>query len=245
MRGGVHRMRTLGILLAWLGPLVAAPASAEVVKLAPSQDTTLYSEDGNRSNGAGEFVFSGATSRSDVRRALLAFDIAKHVPAGSTIRSVILSLHVSQSPGLAKGPARAQPFVLRRLTASWGEGASNAGPPGGFGATAAPDDATWTDRFWKARAWATPGGDFDPAVVATTVVPVTGDAFVTLGSTAAMVANVQGWLDAPVTNFGWILIGSETAERTARRFDSRENRNEAYRPMLTIEFVPRAGGASR
>jgi hypothetical protein len=235
----------LAISLVWLGCLTTVPARADVVKLAPSGDNTLYSESGELSNGAGEFVFAGRTSLSNIRRALLAFDIAKHIPAGSTIRSVTLSLHVSQSPGRAGGPTLPQSFVLHRLTVSWGEGTSNPGPPGGFGAAATLDDATWTYRFWRASPWGTPGGDFDPAESAIALVPVTDDAPVTFGATAAMVANVQGWLDEPATNFGWILIGNEGAERTARRFDSRENRNEAYRPVLTIEFVPPACGASR
>lgn len=221
--------------------VVPAPALADVVRLAPSQDNTIYSESGALSNGAAEFVLSGRTNLSFSRRALLAFDVARHVPPGSTIERVTLILHVSQSPP----SAWPTPFVLHRVTAAWGEGTSDSGPPGGLGAAASTDDATWTHRLWSTAAWATPGGDFAEARSAVLVIPVTDDDFMTWSSTAAMVADVQHWLDEPASAFGWILIGDETADGTARRFDSRESRHANYRPVLTIEFVPPGGRPSR
>jgi len=233
-------MRLTVLLL--LGALVApASALADVVSLAPSQDGTIHSEDGALSNGVGEFVFSGRTGLSFNRRALLAFDVARHLPPGSKITQVTLTLHVSQNPSAAQP----EPFVLHRVRAAWGEGTSNAGQPGGFGTAATPNDATWTHRLWDTAVWATPGGDFAGAASAVAVVPVTDDGVVTWGSTAALVADVQEWLDRPASDFGWILIGNETANRTARRFDSRESRHPHYRPVLTIEFVPPAGKTSR
>ena len=50
-----------------------------------------------------------------------------------------------------------------------------------------------------------------------------------------MVADVQAWLDNPASNFGWLMLGDETAIATAKRFDTRES---ASPPMLTIEFTP-------
>ena len=44
------------------------------------------------------------------------------------------------------------------------------------------------------------------------------------------------WLDNPASNFGWLVLGDETAVATAKRFDTRES---ASPPMLTIEFTPR------
>jgi hypothetical protein len=230
--------------------LLTAQVEAGVVSFTPSHDNTLYSENGDLSNGAGAFTFSGRTALSSNRRTLLAFDVAKHVPPGSTITSATLTLHVSQSPGLtqpdpSKPSALPEPFVLHRVTAAWGEGTSNAGPPGGFGAPATIHDSTWTFRFWNADAWRTPGGDFNAGGSASVVIPVTSDAFVAWGSTAAMVADVQDWLDNPATNFGWVLIGNETADKTARRFDSRESPTTAHRPVLTIDFIPPIGGPSR
>ena len=56
-----------------------------------------------------------------------------------------------------------------------------------------------------------------------------------------MIADVQAWLDSPGSNFGWIMIGDESTDTTARQFPSREFGNASFRPMLTIEFT---GGAA-
>ena len=52
-----------------------------------------------------------------------------------------------------------------------------------------------------------------------------------------MVADVQGWLDDASTNFGWIIIGNESTNKTTKRFDSRENPSEGNRPTLAIEYT--------
>jgi hypothetical protein len=211
---------------------ISAPtARADQVVLAPAKDSSLFSYDGDRSNGIGEYLFSGRTdSTFGLRRALIAFDIAGNVPAGSTIDGVSLQLHCSMSaPG--SGP---RTHVLRRVLSDWGEAGSDAGDPGGFGASAMPGDATWTHRFWNTTPWTTLGGDFigDSATAS-----IDGVGFYTWSS-ATMTSNVQSWLDSPVGNFGWILIGDETAIQTAKRIDSRENVLPANRPMLTVDFTP-------
>jgi hypothetical protein len=43
-------------------------------------------------------------------------------------------------------------------------------------------------------------------------------------------------LDAPSSNFGWILIGDEAAGQTARRFDSRDNANPPDWPSLVVTY---------
>jgi hypothetical protein len=52
-----------------------------------------------------------------------------------------------------------------------------------------------------------------------------------------MVADVQAWLDAPSTNFGWIVSGDESASNTSKRFDSRQNATSANRPSLQITYT--------
>ena len=49
-----------------------------------------------------------------------------------------------------------------------------------------------------------------------------------------MIADVQSWLDNPATNFGWLVLGDESASATAKRFDTRES---ASPPVLTIEYT--------
>lgn len=58
----------------------------------------------------------------------------------------------------------------------------------------------------------------------------------TWSSTSALVADIQNWLDNPDSNFGWLVLGDETGNRTTKRLDSRENESEENRPVLTIKY---------
>ena len=189
-----------------------------MVTLGSSKDNTLYeSLAGNLSNGAGNHFFAGKTGQNAgflIRRGVIAFDIAGNIPAGSTINDVTLTLRMS------KTSSGAQTFGLHRLLADWGEGTSHASHPEGGGALATPGDATWVHRFFNTINWATLGGDFSPASSAS--VPVDAIGNYTWGSTAAMVSDVQSWLDDPATNFGWLLKGNEAANQTTKRFDTKE-----------------------
>ncbi|MBL8746907.1 MAG: hypothetical protein JNK58_11190, partial [Phycisphaerae bacterium] len=49
---------------------------------------------------------------------------------------------------------------------------------------------------------------------------------------------VQSWVVDPGSNFGWLILGNESAPSTAKRFDSRENDDPAFRPVLTVTFIP-------
>jgi MYXO-CTERM domain-containing protein len=53
---------------------------------------------------------------------------------------------------------------------------------------------------------------------------------------------VQGWLDAPGTNFGWLVQGDEVTVGSAKRFDSRENSTVGFRPALEITYTVPAPG---
>src|SRR5882724_13074379 len=109
----------VALVLALTGSLAAATVVAGVVRLVPTQDTTIYSESGDLGNGAGEFVFSGRTSLSSSRRALLGFDVAGNVPAGATIKSATLTLHVSQSPGASQPPPSAAAKTREKPQKPW------------------------------------------------------------------------------------------------------------------------------
>jgi hypothetical protein len=51
-----------------------------------------------------------------------------------------------------------------------------------------------------------------------------------------MVADVQSWIQQSANNFGWILIGDESAPRTAKRFDSRTHGTVQARPSLRLFY---------
>lgn len=216
----------MAIAAAW-----SATARAEYVEVRPARDATLIeSPTGDLANGSGTAIFAGrvASSSQSLRRAVIAFDIAAAAPAGSTITSARLRLNLS---GTSAGPV---PIAIHRLRASWGEGASFA--LGGGGAASGPGDATWRHRFYDDRYWATPGGDFDPAPRASVIVDQ--PARYLWGSTPALVADVQEWLDLPDRNVGWILVGDESRSQTVKRFDSREVDDAALQPVLEITFLP-------
>jgi hypothetical protein len=125
-------------------------------------------------------------------------------------------------------------FDLHRVTSNWGQGMSNADGQEGGGAPSTTNDATWIHTFYPGSFWTTAGGDFSATVSASA--SVGGNGAYTWGSTAQMVADVQGWLNNPATNYGWLLKGPEGV-RSAKRFNSREHTNAATRPALVIQFV--------
>ncbi len=207
-------------------------AFADSVSLGAARDNTLYeSADGVNSNGSGPNFFAGRVfmPEDSIRRGLIAFDLSE-IPAGSTITAVTLTLNMNMT---INGD---QPVGLHRALADWGEAGSVAQGGGGGGANAQPGDATWTNTFWPNQFWTVNGGDFDPSASDTQMVNATGA--YTWGSTEQMVADVQSWLDAPESNFGWLVLGNESTFPTSKRFASRENSDPLKRPALTIEFRP-------
>jgi len=109
----------LAAALCGIGPSLA---SATSININPSKDNTLYqfvSLDGDRSNGVGVHFFAGETAEAELRRGVLAFDIAGSIPAGSTIISVSLSMNMSRAAS-----STARTVELHKLLADWGEGTS-------------------------------------------------------------------------------------------------------------------------
>ncbi len=212
----------------------ASAAMADQVILGSAQDNTLYeSRDGLLSNGAGEWMFAGRTEALGgglIRRAVIAFDVAEAIPPGSTITRVELTLNMSRS---ITGPAD---IFLHRVLNAWGEGKSDAPGQEGGGAPAERNDATWKHTHFDTGVWDGLGGDFIDLVSA--VESVAGLGFYTWESTPELVADVQGWVDNPGTDFGWLLFGDEDFLGSAKRFDTKDNLIEENRPRLLVEFEP-------
>ena len=203
------------------------------VAINPIKDNTLYqTADGSLSDGSGDYLFVGrvgSTGGGTIRRALLKFDVTAAIPSAATITSVTLTMNMSKSN------AGSQSISLQKVTADWGEGTSNANANEGSGAPSSTNDATWVHRFFPSTNWTKAGGDFASTVTASTQVNAVGS--YSWGSTSQMVADVQGWLANPSSNFGWILIGNESTNTTTKRFDSRENSTAANRPKLTVTYT--------
>ncbi len=228
------RLRSVSCAFALCAGLMFACGTttyADTATFAPSKDNTLVEDAaGASSNGMGPYFFVGKTAQGVILRGVLAFDIGS-IPSGSTITGVALTLRVSMTL------AGNIPHSLHRLTKNWGEGTSSAAA--GTGTDATTGDATWIHTFYNSQLWTTPGGDFVGTASATQNVGSAGASY-TWGSTAGMVADVQQWLDTPAANFGWIVIGGESASRTAKRFESRESGTDADRPRLTVTYTPPA-----
>jgi len=216
-----------------LGLIIPArPLNADSIAVNPAADTTLFETTPDGNLGKVTTVVAGTTAKGKKSRALLRFDFAGKIPAGSIVTHVQLTLKlvdVPQGGGVGSG------FGLQRMLQSWGEGAKTAGT----GAPASPGEATWKMRFAPGTAWSVPGASSPTDYLAQESVSksVTGGGTYTFASTTNLVADVQFWLDQPTNNFGWIMIShSESTAATARRFASREDSRNA--PALTVVFTP-------
>jgi hypothetical protein len=232
-------------------------------------DNTMYINNCNSiegttgclSNGAGWHMVSNRFM-TDIfperrRRALIQFDVTAIAPMAD-ITSVTLTLHTSLVAN--RSPAVPGQVSLNRVTEQWGEGSSDAGTSvfgesngAGLGFPAQAQDATWTFRLFAPGVgglpWSVEGGTFVPTISATAVTPAEagfGDpaepgVFVTIGSTAQLVADVQDWVDnSGIDNFGWMIDAPDSGQR----WDSSEHPTLAFRPVLTVQVPePTTGGA--
>jgi hypothetical protein len=229
MRTSIRRTAAGAVAILWAAfPL---DARAETAILDAARDATLIeSATGSLANGEGPAVFVGRTSQDadSRRRALLAFDVAAALPGGALVTGAWVDLELSPSH-----PAPIE-VGLYRVAADWSEGPSRSS--GGVGDPAQPGDVTWIHTRYDTERWTQAGGDFaaEPSAAAEI-----GDAGAyRFESSAAVVSDVQAWLDEPASNHGWILVGGEDAASTAKRFYSREAGREGTGARLVVEYVP-------
>jgi len=209
----------------------ASPLCAETITLtegvggyAGTADTSIFAESDNAAGG-GAHLYAGNTQMGNARRALIRFDLSG-IPSDATVESVTLTLRLNLAPSSA-----AQPFRLHALAGPWGEGTANPPGPGGQGTTPGSGDATWSANSNGTSTWTSPGGDFVPAASGIGNSGAVGTDLVLAGD--GLRDNVAAWLADPSTNYGWILLGNEAANGSARRFASAEG-TEGQRPRLTL-----------
>ncbi len=223
------------VLIVLILNLYAFNSAAQSFTLAiePDRDNTIFSENTAESNGSGSHIFSGKIQNGTaVRRALIRFDLSA-IPAGAQIDSASLNLFVFRS---ARGTTVPHSFALHKLTSNWGEAGSNGN---GSGAAAQSGDATWSQSFYPSTNWTGSGGDFETLASAITNAaysdfPISKAVW----ESAQMVTDIENWRSAPSTNFGWMIIGDETINGSAKGFFSRETQSpyQPYRPKLNIYY---------
>ncbi|HEV8337094.1 MAG TPA: DNRLRE domain-containing protein [Candidatus Polarisedimenticolia bacterium] len=143
-------------------------------------------------------------------RGLVRFDLSS-IPAGATISSATFEMYHYFSRS-----ALSESLRVHRLTRAWTE-------PG----------ATWR-AYDGVNSWTTAGGDFDPAVAASTTVNATVNVWRQWNVTAL----VQSWISGSAPNFGMILDSPSAGGNNERQFYTSDYlANPALRPKLTIVYV--------
>ncbi len=148
--------------------------------------------------------------------ALLAFDVSA-LPSDADVVDVELDLSTESSPSI---DCLVQLHVLLE---AWEEGTSNN----------APGVANWTQRT-DASDWSSPGagtGSFDATVVGELDTPAGGSSFTVELDPAA----VQGWLDDPDSNFGF-LLAADGPGPCYGWFMSSDANDPDVRPLLRVTY---------
>ncbi|MEI9893253.1 MAG: DNRLRE domain-containing protein [Chthoniobacter sp.] len=245
-------------LLFLLAAFCATSARADIVFLGADKDASIVAGNPDNSNGGGPCFFAGTDGNDSPHRALISFNLSG-IPAGATITDVQLTLTLAQVAGSGGGGggviAHTATVGLFDLNQNWGEGTVESDASGiggtGQGDTAHPGDATWNAAFHQQKSWNNPGGDHAAGASASLFMDNNSAGTVyTWASTPQMVADVQGWLNDPSTNFGWEMINAdETDPRTFFAFFSSEwatfpGGNADQEPALQVTFTvpePTAG----
>jgi hypothetical protein len=255
---------------------------ADVMSIPAQKDAMIFGTSGNAdtgfSSGKGPGMFAGADGSLNRKRSLMQFDIAANVPPGAQITGVQLTLILGQVAGSGAGGAGGnvptRTINLFALQQDWGEGdsgligmppatsptigGSGQGYPRVTGDTgwdyALFDSANTTTGKWNAGGPDLHGGNFAAVASASSTfsLPYTnGNPYTWSG--AGLVADAQAWLDAPLSNHGWLLkamngldqmgnpIQVEDTPTSFLGFWTKDgaaaNNNAALAPKLTITYV--------
>ena len=227
---GYFKLKSATSVVAVVLLSVSAAHAQQTVVFNPTLDTTIYSDNFNFSSGQGGWGFFGTTANGALRRSLIEFDLSSISP-DSVVTGAALTIEVDRAVG------DTVPVGLHRVLAPWGEGGSDAGSSGS-GTQAQPGDTTWVSRGYpdSTQNWATAGGDFIAAASATTAVGAPGTS--TWSATPALIADLQAWVTNGSTNHGWMIVGTEGGDRSAKRFFTGEGLPVELRPNLTLQVSP-------
>jgi hypothetical protein len=148
--------------------------------------------------------------------ALIRWDLTA-IPPGSTVVSVVLTVDV-------QGKAARQPFQVFELKRPWEE-----------------HEATWATASaqlaWERRGAQGPTDRAAPAIGSAPFPVSEGPLAIPLSPQG--VSAVQGWVNRPAANFGFLLANEVTPDGVV--FSSREAETAGRRPKLVVSFIPPDG----
>lgn len=205
-----------------LVPFLFGPAGlhAHEAEAVLAGEATVYEDEPGNNGGGDSQVCIGNLATTDTRRAFVRYTLPA-MEAGSTVYRVVWAIVQDRVRSLGGGPLAAN-LQVRRVTASWVEGA---GSGGGVGPCGGGQNVAGVD-------WAT-----QPAVAAaiSTNVALSADnaesvVIDTNTGHDVLLTDVQAWVDGGASNFGWRLAVVE--EGTA------DNARVLTPGTLTIHWNP-------
>jgi hypothetical protein len=197
-------------------------ARADTLDNIPSTgDDTLFQ--GGVNNSLGDpGVFVGTDSGTSFKYGLMAFNVSS-IPAGATVTGATLDLYVGMVAGSAGsnvtnfGPLRT--IGVYGESQAWGASTNSVGATSfgghGQGFPANAGDATWNDAMSPSTAWSagTPANITGSSVALATTANIPGtDGLEVQWSSAALTAEVQGWLNTPTSDNGLVLVNADSTD---------------------------------
>jgi len=214
------RRRVFSLAAGWLcsASLLVGVSSAQttvVLNQSGTQVTDTTIRNGTYANtncdGATILTRNSASDPNWERRAILKFDTANTIPAGSKISSATLTLTLKSGLGTAGQTRNVNAY---RISSPFQEA-----------------QATWMTRESTSR-WATPGGDIAEQFASAAVSNVAGSK-VTFDVTNLVQQTSDGKFDTRYTRVALIDVGSDTKE-SYREYYSSKDVDPARRPTLTV-----------
>lgn len=222
----------LSVVAATIAACASTTSAQSVLNLVAEKDATLYENaSGTVANGTGTKMFVGRVGFNgnyEIRRALVKWDIAGAIPAGSRILAVKLDMWVDLSSAFLP-----QATYAHRALQDWSEGTVAPAGNGGMGAPATNGSVTWLHTDYPSQFWTNPGGDFAATPSFTFDMP--GIGAILTEPLPGLIADVQDMLDNPANNHGWLFKTPEVLTSNARALNTSEA--AALKPQLQITYL--------
>lgn len=220
------------------------------------RDTTLYEQGDDWNNGLGQFVWAGRRypgigpfGPSYRLHGMMTFDVSAplfptpgKIPRNATIDDAVLTLYAEENLGPVSSVSVSavtdedpNPFVF----GAWRSGPIDAAGSEIESVPSTNLGATWLYREWNALLWSTPGAETGP-VLASSLIPVAGQAFVDFSSPALTDA-VRTMYTTRRDYLGFQYRASWNSflfADQAVRFASKDNNFVERRPELLVYYTP-------